>query len=152
IFRQLASLYEEGRNLDKLRDLVARLERGTLDFSTEETRTRELHAGKRDEKNRKEAQAQLNLYKERVETMGKGQRGVTYAVAATELAGLKMGLAVYGGEADLDEIVKLAESAYEAAPSYATRGFLEAALLFRAGGRLARKDAAFAELAAKTRR
>ncbi|HZV05701.1 MAG TPA: hypothetical protein VE999_11515 [Gemmataceae bacterium] len=152
VYRQLASLYEDGRNLDKLRDLAARLERGTLDFAAEETRTRELHAGKRDEKYRKDLQAQLRRYKERVETAGKGQRGVTYAVAATDLAGLQIGLATFGANVDRDEVVKLAESAYEAAPSSATRRHLEGALLFRAAGNLARKDANFAALAARTRR
>lgn len=152
VYRQLVSLYEDGRNLDKLRDLAARLEHVTLDFSAEETSTRERYAGKRDEKYRKDLQAQLSRYKERVETTGKGQRGVTYAVATTDLAGLKMGLATFGGNVDRDEVVKLAESAYQAAPSVATRGYLEGALLFRAGGNLTRKDADFKALAAQTRR
>ena len=151
-YRQLVPLYQDSRNLDKLRDLAARLERGTLDLSTEEKRMREDHAGKRDEKNRKDLQAVLKRYQERVDATGKGQRDATYAVAATELAGLKMGLAIYGVAVDRDEVVKLAESAYKAAPSFATRGCLEGALLFRAEGNLARKDAAYKSLVEQTRR
>lgn len=152
VYRKLLPLYEDQRNLDKLRDLSARLERGTLDLSTEEKRMREEHAGKRDEKNRKDLQAQLKRYQERMDAASKGQRDITFAVAATDLVGLKWGLAIYGVAVDSDEVVKLAESAYEAAPSFGTRGFLEGALLFRANNNLTRKDPAYAALAAQTRR
>jgi Tfp pilus assembly protein PilF len=152
VYRQLVPLYEDEGNLDKLRDVAVRLEKATLDLSAEEKLMRDLYAGKRDEKTCKDLQAQVERYSKRVEKTSKGKRTVTYAVAATELASLKMELILYGVAGDADEVVSLAESAYQAAPSFATRGYLEAALLFRAGVKLAGQDAAYAALEKRTHR
>ena len=57
-----------------------------------------------------------------------------------------------GLDTDRDAIVALAEEAYAAVPAQRVRGTLIAGLLFRAGGRLARSQPAYAKLEAKTRR
>jgi hypothetical protein len=152
VYRLLASMYEDQRNLKGLRDLAARVDKAALDLSDEEKQTREHWAGKRDDKERKDLQAQLDSDVKLVETTGKGQRGVTYAVAATDLVSRKMGLDDYGVAVDAGEVVALAESAYAAAPSDGTRRMLESALLFRASRSLAKKDPAFAALLGRLRR
>jgi hypothetical protein len=150
-YRQLLPYYRDQRNIEGLRGLAERLEKNPPDLAIEEKRIREHLAGRRDEKIRKDLEAQLDRHTKLVETTGKGPRGVTYAVAATELAGLKIGLAFFGANMNPDEIVTLAESAHTAAPSSTTRGYLEMALLFRASQNLARKEPAFAKLLAESR-
>src|SRR6185437_17062066 len=71
---------------------------------------------------------------------------------ADELVGINMALAQLGDPVEADEVVALAEAAQAAAPSSATRGMLEGALLFRAGRKLAGKEPAFAALVSRTRR
>ncbi|HEY7428916.1 MAG TPA: hypothetical protein VH682_32090 [Gemmataceae bacterium] len=152
VYRRLRTLYAAQQSTDKLRDLAARLEKEEPELSAQQQMARDFFAGKRDELIRQETEAQCDRCAQLVRETGRGRRGITYAVAATELAALQMTLDSVGRPADAGEVVSLAESAHTAAPSDATRRGLEVALLFRARRNLARKDAAFAALVSRTRR
>ncbi|HEY7152770.1 MAG TPA: hypothetical protein VH575_02325 [Gemmataceae bacterium] len=152
IYHHLRVHYAAQRNADKLRDLMARLEKAEPDLTAQEKTMRDYFAGKKDELIRKELEAPCDRYAKLVKETEPGRRGITYAVAATELATLKMTLDRVGKAANAGEVVALVESAHAAAPSDATRRALEVALLFRASRNLAQKDLAFAALVSRTHR
>lgn len=152
VYRRLRSLYDDQRNVDKLRELSAALDKGQPDFSAEQKTAREYFAGQKDEMIRKESAGQMARLAKVVKETEAGRRGLTYAVAAAELAEMQMRLDMAGQAVNADEVVTLAEAAHAAAPSDGTRRRLELALLFRAGRTLAKNDPAYAALASRTHR
>ena len=76
---------------------------------------------------------------------------LTFAVAAANLANARINGYNAGLETDPNAVIALAEDAYAAAPSHATRKTLIDGLLFRAGHRLAQSQPAYARMAEKTR-
>jgi hypothetical protein len=150
-YAQLAALHAYTGDLDGLRGVRQRLKGIELDLAHENRETLAIYAGQRDDKLREDARKSL-ARREAVLPAARKAVGVTLAVATTELARAKMSGAGMGLPADADEVVKLAEEAHAAAPSFATQSYLRAALLFRAHRSLTKNDGAYAELAARTRR
>jgi hypothetical protein len=148
-----AAVYVYVRDAEGLRKLARRLEGADLDLADSIREALDYYAGKRDSKSKREAKAGLIAAEEAWKTAAKqGKKTVTYAVAASRLADKKMDLGQAGLDVNPDEIVTLAEEAYAAAPSSATRSHLIAALLFRASRALARQEPAYAEMVKRANR
>jgi len=147
-----SSIHHYTRDLEALRSLWKRLEGIELDLADTTQRTLDYYAGKDDAKYKKELNASLERYHEMVKTARKNAPGVTFAVAATTLVGIKTSMDAMGLPVDADELVALAEEAHQAAPSSATHSTLRVALLVRASKAIAQKEPAYAALVTRAQR
>ncbi len=112
---------------------------------------KEVFAGGRKDKRRTRATTAIARAESALKAAQARKRELTFAVAAVNLAGARIGGYPAGLETDPDAIVALEEQAYVASPSHRTRNSLLAGLLFRAGRRLARTQPVYARMAEKTR-
>ncbi len=150
-YRSLMSIYnmqEDAKALDQLASQAGKTEFGVSPFQQE---TLEFFQGKSPAKFRN----LLNLSLKRKQDCLKKARqlgGKPLAVAATEVAGDLMALAVIDDKITAAEIIALAEEGHKAAPSAGTRGILMAALLHQAGVSLRQKDPKIKALFAKVER
>jgi len=152
LYKLLNDLYACRGEIDRQRALLRRLEQVELDHADDVARWRDYLAGKRDDEIRQRTTAEIARAEAALLAARANQRDLTVAVAATGAARNRiMGYAV-GLDTDRDAIVTLAEEAYAIAPAHRVRSTLIAGLLFRASGRLARSQPAYATLEAKTRR
>src|SRR5205807_5036789 len=108
------------RDLDAMRRLLQRAESADLDLSDTTRQMREHYAGKDEDKERTEQTARLTRQEAVLKAVRQGKKGLTLAVAASDVARTKMNLAELGVAVDADEIVALAEEAHAAAPSVNT--------------------------------
>lgn len=104
------------------------------------------YQGKDDAWGRKEAEASVARWEGLLKT-AREKKGVTLAVAATQLAEAKSGLEAYGAAVDSDAVVALAQEAQSASASSPTQEALVAMVLGRAGRTLARAEQSYAALA-----
>jgi hypothetical protein len=146
----LAGLYKYTRNREALQDLWKRLQEVDLDLTDSIRHTLDHLAGNDDEKDRKQLKASAERWQGIVQDLRKGNRGTTFAIAASQLAQVKLSLLQLEPAAGgLDEVVTLTEEAHTAAPSSATLWFRMVALMARANQTLARQEPAYAALATK---
>jgi hypothetical protein len=135
-----------------MRRLLQRTQSADLDLSDTNRDVREQYAGKDQDKRRTEQTARLTRLEGVLKTARKTKKGPTLAVAAADVARIKMSLAVLGAGVKADEIVALAEEAHAAAPSAATQAVLVNALFHRAHGALMKQETTYAALANRARR
>jgi hypothetical protein len=152
LYKLLNDLYAFRGEVDRQRALVRRLEQAALDQSAEIARWREYLSGSRDDELHKRATANFARDQATLDAARAKKHQPTFAAAAAGAVRNRYSSYAIGLDADRDAAVALAEEAYAAAPSYGSRSALITSLLFRAGGRLARSQPAYAKLEAKTRR
>lgn len=151
-YQRLVSLIQGTRDeATELERLLKRLEDQELDFETSQQLARSYYSGDDDDTHRTRLQSQIDRQRQSVQAT-RAASGVTFAVVAAGLSESLLQAKVFGLEVDADEVVALAERAYEAAPSSGTRGALEAALLFRAAEAVATHTPAWAEALEASRR
>jgi hypothetical protein len=148
-YSQLASLYSWLNDLAGSKGVWRKLQAVQVDQEQDERDTLDYLAGKKDEKRRADRKKAL-AREEATLASARAVKGATFAVAAVRLAGTQMGAHGLGEAADAGAVVKLAEEAYDAEPSYGTRALLIQSLLFRAHQALAKGDADYAKLATRT--
>lgn len=119
------------RDLPATRELVGRLRSANVDTSQSVAKTVEYIQGKGLAKSLKELRVGVDRMKKAVEKT-KAKRDVNFAVARAMLASQLIAVWGSGGKAEPDEVVRLAEEAYQAAKSASTRSTLITALSFRA--------------------
>lgn len=146
----LASLHGLLGEPEEMAQLAARLAKADVDTTDSAHESRELHSGKKDDKNKEELTHSVRRAREALES-ARERKGPTLAAALSRLSGLLIQLDVYS-PIDIDEPVRLAEEAHKAAPSDATRGALAGALLHRAFKAVAAADPAFEALASRCKR
>jgi hypothetical protein len=151
-YSALYRLFRYTHDLDALRALLKRLESVELDQGDSDRKRRDFLAGKDDEKYRKNLQTGHARREAVLQAARKGKGGVTLAVAATQLAAAKMGMAELDMPVNADESVALAEEAHAAAPSSTTHATLIGALLQRAHRTLVKQEPAYAQWATRMKR
>ncbi len=150
----LAGLYGFTQDRRALVELARRVETADLDQADSTRKTLESYQGKDRAKRVKELNATRQREEARAKSLRQGPRGqgVTFAVAATQLADTLKGLGQEGAAGDSDRIVALAEEAHKAAPSSATHSALRDALLYRASDTLEKQEPAYQQIATRARR
>ena len=151
-YKVLNDLYGYRGEIDRQRALLFRLEQVELDQADEIAWWHDYFTGRRDDEIRKRATAEIARAEAALEAARAKKRDLTFAVAAATVVHKRITGYPLGLDTDRDAIVSGAEQAYAAAPAHAVRSTLIGALLFRAGGRLAHSQPAYAKLEAKARR
>lgn len=136
----------------RLRDLSRKLEDVALDPGQRASLTLDFYAGRADEKFRKQLGSALARAEAAYHAARKGRKGATLAVAANQLANLKLSGPRIGLPEAADQVLALCEEAHAAAPSEATKNMLINALLHRAGRAVAQDDPGLAELIRRSQR
>ncbi len=134
--------------------LAQRIAGADLDLEESNRRALESYQGKDRDKRVKELNATRQREEALVKSLRQGQRGqgVTFAIAATQLAATLRRLGEEGAAGDADRAVALAEEAHQAAPSSATHTALREALLYRASRTLERQEPTYRQMATRARR
>lgn len=134
--------------------LAQRLAGAELDLEETTRRALEAYQGKDRDKRVKELLVTRQREEALVKSLRQGQRGegLTFAVAATQLAATLRGLGEEGGAGDPNRVVALAEEAHKAAPSAATHSAVREALLYRANRTLEKQGPAYKQMATRARR
>jgi tetratricopeptide (TPR) repeat protein len=153
-----AALYQLSQQLleflgdrDGMARLARRAEEARPDVEAQKQETLDYYQGKDDDKHRREGAAAV-ARAERILKEARGAGGATFAAAAQSLVRARLSQEVLGDAPDADELVRLAEEAHKAAPSVATSGALEAALLARASRALAKGEPEYAAMEKRSRR
>src|SRR5205807_1473223 len=89
-YAALLSIYAGRRDREALRGLLQRMEGVELDLSDATTHALDAYAGKDDAKLRKQLRASIERQQGKLHAARNGARGVTLAVAASTLAGLRI--------------------------------------------------------------
>ncbi len=144
-------VYRYTHDTEALRTLVRQLSGVELDLTDYTREMRESFAGKKEDRARSTLQAGIPRLEADVQTL-RTKKDRTFAVAAMQLVHTRLSLDQLGEKVDLDVQIALAQEAYDAAPSRATRGALYAVLFQRAGKALAKEQPAYRALAEKVRR
>jgi hypothetical protein len=142
-------IYAYCRDDQALRAIRARLERTELDLNDQAKSAQESYSGGKDNEAKGAVQGLLT----RLEPMlpvARAKGGPTFAVAVSRILQARVSAAMYGNPSDSDAWVALAEEAFAAAPSLASRHTLHQVLMFRGLGRVAKADAKFADLRDRT--
>ncbi len=150
-YETLASLHRFTGDREALRELRKRLEEVDLDLVDETRQMLDYYAGKEDARIRGTFLAQLERRQEELEATRK-KGSVTLAVAATNLAKLRLNLEAIGLAQSVDQIVAWCEEAHQAAPSQATQDTLISAVLARAHQTLARQEPEYQRMASRALR
>jgi tetratricopeptide (TPR) repeat protein len=150
-YHEVADLYNFLDDLEGQRRLLRRIDEAALDLEEADRETVEGYQGKKDEKHRKDLENVIGR-SEAIAAEARRVKGATLAVALSGLAQAKMGTVYLGVEVNADEVVALAEEAYAAGPSAATRATLEQALLFRASQDLAKAEPEYAKMVKRAER
>jgi tetratricopeptide (TPR) repeat protein len=150
-YSSLEALHGLTRNTAALRRVVERLQANDVDIAESTRKLLDAYSGKDDKKNLEQLQKALARFKE---VLGPARKvgGVTFALAVQSYVVTQVGLAMYQGKVDADELVRLAEEAHVAAPSTGTQGALKTALQFRAHQSLTKARPEYAALAERTQR
>jgi hypothetical protein len=153
-----AALYQESQQLleflgdrDGLARLARRAEEARPDVEAQKKEMLDYYQGKDDDRHRREGAAAV-ARAERTLKEARGAGGATFAVAAVGLVRARLGQEAFGDAPDADELVRLAEEAHKAAPSVATAGGLEVALLARASRALVKGEPEYAAMDRRARR
>jgi tetratricopeptide (TPR) repeat protein len=149
--RDLFGLYTMTRNTDGLRQLAEKVRGANLDLESDRQETLDFFRGKLDDKWRATMTARTARGRRTLDAARK-VGGITRAIAAIDLLDKMISLEALGMPVDADEIVRIAEEAGLANPSYATRRALEHGLLARAALSLARSDPVFKSWTERSRR
>ena len=144
-------VHSYARDLERLKGLLARLEKADLDHGDSERRLREFLTGTSDARRGDEARKALARATDGL-SAAQGLKDRTFAFAVGRYVRDKIDAWSYGASVDADELVRLAEEAHAAAPSNGTASTLSAALLFRAHTALCRADVEYAKVAERTKR
>jgi Tfp pilus assembly protein PilF len=151
-YGSLASLFNAIRDEKALEDLRVRLAEADLDLADAEKQTREWYQGVRQEERLKQLRSARKRQRAIREEQAGGKRDMTYAVAAVNESGTVAALAWMGEKEDLDEALRLAESAHEASPSWATHSVLMNVLLTRGAVTLSGANPEFKKVCERCRR
>jgi tetratricopeptide (TPR) repeat protein len=152
LYKLLDELYHYRGDVERQRALLRRLEPVELDQADEIGQWRDFLAGRRDDEIKKRTTAEIARAEAALTAARAKKPDLTFAVAAAQAARKRIMGYPIGLEADRDAIVAVAEEAYSVTRAHRVRSTLIGALLFRAGGRLARSQPEYAKLEAKTRR
>jgi hypothetical protein len=147
-YQALLGLLRDGDGLDRL---ARRAEEASPDVAAHKKESLDFYAGKSDDKYRQQGAAALAQAERTLKEVRDGG-GTTFAVAADAVVRLRLSQESLGAPVDADELVRLAEEAHRAAPSVATAGALEAALLARASRALTGQEPEYAAMAKRARR
>jgi hypothetical protein len=151
-YSSLLDLFGVLRDEKGLADLRERLREAELDRADAEKQTRDWYKGEREQERLKEMRAALKRERAIREEQEKGERDLTYALAALSEAATLSGLAWMGDKADLKEAVRLVESGHAAAPSLATQSILVEVLCTRGVLGVAEANPAFRKVWERSRR
>jgi hypothetical protein len=146
------AIYGYACDLDKLRELSRSLEEVEFDLTDLKAATDRYRSGEEDETHRQQAQAAVNRLRAALGTVDKAADPLTHAAGASQLVETQLRFVPVGLNVDADELVQLAESAWQAGPSESTQSTLTQALLFRASQRLAKKHDEYARWVESTQR
>ncbi|MCA9269636.1 MAG: hypothetical protein KDA41_14240, partial [Planctomycetales bacterium] len=130
VYGALAHYYDVTEDESAAAALLAKIDAAGPDVSDEVKRNRDIAAGVDLDRYLREQRENVIQYAE-VVAARRTQRDRTFALAGSRLSDQKIGLAALGEAIDADEIVRLAEEAYECSTSSATQQDLIHALLFR---------------------
>jgi hypothetical protein len=139
------------RDAEGLKALFERLRTANVDTADLEKNTLDYIRGKDLDKTRRQKQADVARLRKAIATL-QGRKDATFAVACCRLSSDLIALGTIDERVDVDEIVRLAEDAHEAAPSSGTLHSLINALAYRAVGALAAKSPPDADKVKKSRR
>jgi Flp pilus assembly protein TadD len=151
LYQELKDLYAFLQDRNGLARLVQRFDEASPGLGDLREKSRKYLEGKDDARLIRELPGRVANAARRVEAT-RGEGGVTFAVAAGTLYGLRCQQLLLGQKVDADALVKLAEEAHKAAPSSTTSSYLEGALLTRVHLALTAQVPDYAAMAKRTRR
>ncbi len=140
VYAALSPLFIFTGDREAMRDLARRLENTEVDLTDVNRRMLENYQGKNDDKYRKEKPAEakrLQATLKSVEKIG----GVTWAAAVGDWVRAQAEMDRYDLPTNLDDVVALADKAYQTAPSRGSQTSLLTALLARAHRTLMKQPA-----------
>ncbi|MBI1373693.1 MAG: tetratricopeptide repeat protein [Phycisphaera sp.] len=146
-----SAVYAMAEDADELESVLKRVRGVELDMVDARKLAQSYHAGERDKQMLAEARESSDRLMRAVKATA-SVGGATHALAVSTLVEHRMTLVSLGQAVDADETVKLAETAYAAAPSNGSRYTLVHALLLRAAQNLTRIDASFGQMVNQYRR
>jgi hypothetical protein len=132
------------READGVKDLIDKLRTADVDTASIKKHTLDYIQGRDLDKTRRKERVGVARMRKAIARL-KGRKDATFALACSRLSSGLMSLGMIGDRVDADEVVRLAEDAYQAAPSSGTRKGLITALAFRALTSASGKDPALAK-------
>jgi len=144
------SVQEWSRDLEGLKRLHEQLARVDLDVSDHRANAMEHFSGKKDEQEADERKRMAIKYQRLLKGVSEKESPASFAYLAAFAVGIDLATQRQDKTVDLDGCVCLAERAYTASTSSATRSVLGAALAARAIQTFAKEDPAIQELEQKT--